>query len=50
MNPSGLFGNIKISKGEFEITEGVMKKSLQNGYIFLADESNIAPNEMFNIL
>ena len=44
MNPASLFGNIKISNREIQYTEGVLKKSLKNGYLFLADESNIAPN------
>ena len=43
MNENGIFGNFKILNKEFRYEDGLLKRCLVNGNVFLADETNIAP-------
>lgn len=50
MNENGIFGNFKILNREFCYDDGILKKSMIDGSIFLADETNIAPEEVISHL
>jgi midasin (ATPase involved in ribosome maturation) len=51
MNPLSMMGEIKIQAGKLVYgRNGALKEALENGYILLLDELNLAPSEALQIV
>jgi hypothetical protein len=42
MNENDLFGQLRIRNKHFSYEKGILRKSLEDGNVFFADEANIA--------